>query len=149
MSQIKFDKPLQINLRFSAIHIFYLCLLHCLAILTLLLPFDLNLLLRSILAGYVIASLYVCFSRAKSNYSGCLQYLETDNWIWLKGNKEYKLRLLTETIISSELVILIFSDTSERKHYRVLFPDSTDKETFRRLRILLRHSTADTHSSPV
>ena len=149
MSQIKFDSPFQFKLSISIIHNVFLLLAHLLALFVLFLPFDLPFILKVLLVIYVMISFLIYSKRTTRNYTGDLRYLDNNNWLWLKEGEEIKLQLKNGIILQPQLITLTFQDAKQKKFYWTLFPDSVDKESFRRLRVLLRHSTAETQSSPV
>ena len=149
MSQIKFDKPLTIRLEFSQLHRLFLCGVHGLAIILMLLPFAVPATIKFPIVIYIGASLFYCLRRAHRNYHGELYFLDGNNWLWRNKNTEEKLQLQHGVILHPRFVFMTFIKTENKKVNWLLFPDSLDKDTFRRTRILVRHSTADTISPPV
>lgn len=149
MSQIKFDKPLQISLIFSQQHKLFLFIIHLLAAILLLLPFDFHLALRLLLIAYVSLSCYFTYTNTSCRYEGELRYTENNNWLWINENKEKRMAMQNGTILHPQFLILNFINEEGRAYNWILFPDSIDKETFRKIRIVIRHSTAETISPPV
>lgn len=149
MSQIKFDKPLKVNLVFSLQHKIFLCLIHSVAIVLLLFPFDLHIGIKLIFVVYVIYSFIFIYNRTRNNYTGYLNYVEENLWFWVNSSSEYELKFRHGIILSPRMVLLTFSDKKRKNCYWVLFPDSVEKDIFRKIRILVCHSTAETISPPV
>ena len=149
MSQIKFDKPLQVKLTFSTQHKVFLCLLHAAAIIVLLLPFNLHIGIKLLCIGYVIFSFIYIWYRTKNTCAGYLKYVDENSWLWANDNCDYRLQFRNGIILFPWFVLLIFVDDKNRKRAWLLFPDSADNDTFRKIRILVRHSTAEIISPPV
>lgn len=149
MSRIKFDRPLRVELIFSTWHKIFIYGVHLLAVSLLLLPFGLPVTIKFLIAFYIVLSFLLTMKKFGESYAGSLRYLENANWIWIKDGEEHKLQLTGGILLQPRLITLTFQDQRANTYSWTLFPDSLDKESFRRLRILLRHSTADTHSSPV
>lgn len=149
MSQIKFDKPLTIRLLFSLQHKLFLIGVHALAFLLMMLPFDIPGTIKFLIVIYTGVSLICYLKQAGRHYSGELSFLDGNNWLWRNENIEKKFQFQRGFILHPRFVLMTFVNTENKKHTWLLFPDSVDKDTFRRTRILVRYSTADTISPPV
>ena len=150
MSQIKFDKPLQINLNPSLYYGLYIKVVHGLALAVLLLPFDISYLVRILLAIFIILSFFRTRKKLEQDYVGKLQLIDGSRWLWLvdKTNKQ-QLMFDSGAIITTKLVVLNFMTRAGKKVSWCFYPDSGDDELFRQLRIYLRYSTAETSSEIV
>lgn len=149
MSQIKFDRPLQVRLVYSPYHKFFLYCIHALAVVLMLLPFGLHTIIKLLIMVYTGMSLFYLTKYTKHLYAGTLHYSGENNWMWINGNNEEKLLYQHGVILHPQLLLLTFMNRKNKKYFWLLFPDSLDKDTFRRIRMLIRHSTAETISPPV
>ena len=149
MSQIKFDKPLQVNLTFSLQHKVFLYLIQAAAIIILLLPFKLHIAIKIIIVSYVIFSFIYISSKTKTNYAGFLNHVDENTWLWTNDDSGGRFQFRYGIILFPQLVLLTFCDKKGENKSWLFFPDSLDKDTFRKIRILVRHSTAETISPPV
>lgn len=74
-----------------------------------------------------------------------IAYLNADaeqNWrLGLPSGSEIETRLLPGMVVSRWLMVLQFRDTSGRFHALPVWPDSVDRETYRRLCVCLRGSS--------
>lgn len=150
MSQIKFDKPLQINLSPSVYTCLYVKLVHGLALVVLLLPYNISFWVRIILLLIIVLSLLRTMKNMQQRYIGQLRLTNENQWLWVTNkNNEQRLVFTSGAIITSKLVVLNFIAATGKKVSWCFFPDSGNDELFRQLRIYLRYSTADTGSEIV
>lgn len=149
MSHIKFDRPLTIRLIFSLQHKLFLFCVHLSAVILMILPFDMSGIIKFIIIIYIGTSFIHYIKNAERHYSGELYFLDGNYWVWTNNSDEEKLQLQQGFIFHPRLVHLTFINSKNKKYTWLFFPDSMDKDTFRRTRILVRYSTADTISPPV
>ena len=150
MSQIKFDKPLQINLSPSVYTCLYVKLVHGLALIVLLLPYNISFWVRIILLLIIMLSFLRTTNMLRQCYIGQLQLTNENQWLWVtNNNNEQRLVFTSGAIITSKLVVLNFIAATGKRISWCFFPDSGNDELFRQLRIYLRYSTAETASETV
>lgn len=149
MSQIKFDKPLQIKLRLSSYYLLYNKLIHLLALVSLLLPYALAPWLRACLLLVVIFSFIRSVNASRQQYTGQLHLIEKLNWLWIVNNNEQPMVFDSGAIILTNILVMNFTSDKGKKQAWCFFPDSGDEELFRLLRIYLLYSTAETGSGRV
>lgn len=150
MSQIKFDKPLRINLNPSVYTCLYVKLVHGLALVVLLLPYNVYFWVRIILLLIIVLSLIRTMKNMQQRYVGQLRLIDGNKWLWVTNkNNEQRLVFTSGAIITSKLVVLNFMAATGQKVSWCFFPDSGNDELFRQLRIYLRYSTAETDSETV
>lgn len=148
MSQIKSDKLLQIDIKFSLQHKIYLIVIHFLAAILLFLPFELHFSIKFLLACYIVVSFYYLLRKTKKHYSGVLHYISENHWQWINNGHRNNIKLQHGYILFPRFLLMVFINKAGKRNTLLFFPDSLDRETFRKIRVLLRHSTADTTSSP-
>jgi hypothetical protein len=122
---------------------------HALAVVLMLLPFGLYAIIKLLIILYISMSLLYLKKYAKRHYSGRLHYIGEINRMWISGSNEEKLLYQHGIILHPRLVLLNFLSAKNKKYFWLLFPDSLDKDTFRRIRVFIRYSTAETMSPPV
>jgi len=133
--------PLYLELRPSRIFALVLLVIHLGAVGCLLmvpLPWP----VRVVAAGTVLFSFrYTLFRRALLRHDKSVTALLWDDlgeWKLFFSSGEEAARLEPDTFVSSWLVVLNFSAASATgRHSVVIFPDSLDRESFRRLRVRL------------
>jgi hypothetical protein len=150
MSQLKYDKPLQVSIKPSRYLRLYTGLIHLLALGVIFLPMALPIGLRLVVIAVIIVSYFRSREQQTSSYTGLLKRQDNRHWLWLdaQGN-ERELSFKSGAIILPRLMVLNFTLPSGKAISWSFFPDSCDEQQLRQLRIFLRYSTADTASHVV
>jgi len=134
--QSKFTDDIDINPRFSKRLIGILIILHSGMALVLLMPMSLSLSTKWFIFIFLIISLLHTIRQAlfiDCILCGAILHYDT---LWVKTSEKAE---LLESYAHPLLIILRAKTKDGKKHSLVLFPDSLDKETFRRIRVRLRH----------
>lgn len=135
----RFSAPLLLKPHFSKRLAGILALLHSGSLL-LILPLRLPLAIKLILTLSVLLSAIQTTRRhlffINHPLHGCALY---DDLVWLPT--EQQANILPSTYIHPQLVVLrVRLAENHKAYFLILFPDALDKQTFRRLRVYLRHA---------
>ena len=136
------DVPaLLINIKTSALKLYFFVAVHVLSVVSILLITDFGIIgyvLKVLLILVVLISFKRCWSDLKNKYR---LYLKSDNQVDLSiGDQDYyDLQLSSQSYVSDNLILLFFSDSENDTSHRVsIFPDSIDAAARSQLRIWLK-----------
>lgn len=131
----------RVDLRLKPSRLFFcLALLLHAAVLLAVLTTGLALPLRLAIAAIVLLSLFFSWRQEKNNAG--LMVREQETGFWLQAGKRQGLAELKRSQVWRYLVVMDFVCRSESGAWRrrvVVLPDAVDADTFRRLRVRLRH----------
>ncbi len=139
----KYKKPLNLSLKPSKYLLYFIVLIHLLAISVLFLNLDIHLILKIILFVLVIISLYLNLKKSNSiafqNYIKNIEYQKDMQWMLVSSNQKLITANLQQNwFVLSWLVILYFKIDSNKNIITIILPDMIEKNDFRLLKLHLR-----------
>ena len=144
MSHAAYASPLVLEPGVSRYLLFYLIVIHALALVVLVAPLNLPVLVRLVLALMIVISFLWYWRRTRLRNPARIVRLvweADDDWtLWCNDSTEHVGQLRPESYESIWLVILRLQLEQGGRRTIVILPDMLDRQSFRRLRVRLRQA---------
>ena len=144
MSHAAYASPLVLEPGVSRYLIFYLIVIHSLALAVVAAPLNLPAIFRFALAVVIVISFVWQWRRTRLNDPARIYRLvweADDDWtLWCNDSSELVGQLRPESYESTWLVILRLQFQQGGRRTIVILPDMLDRQSFRRLRVRLRQA---------